>query len=123
MNTCTQVSCSTVRHSTEFEIRLDTNPPEAIWLHSENLRLLEKARVYVIIPHFWQLFSLELFQSLEAARVSSIATMVRREIDRDIKSVSHSVLVDQIVTFVNLLFSCFQIEPAQICLYLYVLSN
>ena len=52
-----------------------------------------------------------------------IASIVWREVNRDIKSVSHSVLVDEIVSLVDLLLSCLQIKSAQICLNLNVLSN
>ena len=49
---------STMRHSTKLHVRLDADPAEPIGLHPQDLRLLQKVRLYLaVVAHLGKHFS------------------------------------------------------------------
>ena len=99
-----QSPTQSLRHTSELNISVNTDPPEAIWLHSKNLRLLQEAGVnLVVLPG--RKVVLSLWSQLGKA-IFLIFFFDLLEVYGDIETVSCLRCIDQLTALAYEFFSC-----------------
>ena len=103
-----QSPTQSLRHTTELNISVYTDPSEAIWLHPKNLRLLQEAGVNLIVLPGRKVV-LSLWSQLGKA-IFLIFFFDLLEVYGDIETVSCLRCIDQLTALAYEFFSCLQIE-------------
>lgn len=117
---------SAVRPTAKLDVRLNRDPSEAVWLHAQELALLEEFGIDLIVPrrqhHLWKQAFVKVSHSGEpAARGRPFTDW--RQIDGHIETVPRRRCLQELVLFRDELLPRLQIEPTEIGLDLDVLGD